>query len=220
MAQAAYTGWKTDMLAGKTTLMAAADGADVTALSAQARADRVAAGQVEPDGIRLRDGTLARAGDWIVTRHNQRRLSLFAGRDFVKNGDAWHVEHRRPDGSLTVRGMGHGGRVTLPAAYVRDHVQLLYATTAHRAQGSTVDTAHPLITAGMSREALYVLATRAHDRSQGGPSRGISPQVPAGLRPVPPQPGRPVSPSLLPYLTLSMLRRLLQAQLTATLADF
>ena len=33
MAQAAYTGWKNDMLAGKTTLLAA-----------QARAERVAAG--------------------------------------------------------------------------------------------------------------------------------------------------------------------------------
>ena len=51
MAQAAYTGWKNDMLAGKVTLMAAADGADVTELSAQARADRVAAGQVEADGV-------------------------------------------------------------------------------------------------------------------------------------------------------------------------
>jgi ATP-dependent exoDNAse (exonuclease V) alpha subunit len=43
MTQAAYDGWKTDMLAGKVTLMAAANGTDVTGLSAQARADRVAA---------------------------------------------------------------------------------------------------------------------------------------------------------------------------------
>jgi hypothetical protein len=35
MAQAAHNGWKADMLAGKVTLMAAADGADVTTLSAQ-----------------------------------------------------------------------------------------------------------------------------------------------------------------------------------------
>jgi hypothetical protein len=55
--------------------------------------------------------------------------------------------------------------VTLPAAYVRGHVQLLYATTAHRAEGATVDTAHPLITAGMTREALYVLASRAREKT-------------------------------------------------------
>jgi len=163
MAQAAYAGWKDDMLAGKVTLMAAADGADVTELSAQARADRVTAGQVEADGTRLRDGNLAGAGDWIVTRLNDRRLSAFGGRDWVKNGDAWHVEQRHPDGALTVRHLSHGGRVTLPADYVGDQVQLLYATTAHRAQGTTVDTAHPLVTAGISREALYVLATRARD---------------------------------------------------------
>ena len=52
-----------------------------------------------------------------------------------------------------------------PGAYVRDQVQLLYAATTHRAQGTTVDTAHPLITEGMTREALYVLATRARERT-------------------------------------------------------
>jgi len=164
MAQAAYTGWKHDMLAGKVTLIAAADTTDVTELSARARADRVTAGQVEADGVRLRDGNLAGTGDWIVTRLND-RLSLFSGRDWVKNGDAWHVVRRLDDGSLRVRHLGHRGLLTLPAPYVHDHVQLLYATTAHRAQGTTVDTAHPLITEGMSREALYVLATRARERT-------------------------------------------------------
>ena len=165
LTQAAYNGWRNDMLAGKVTLMAAADGTDVTGLSARARADRVAAGQVEADGVRLRDGNLAGAGDWIVTRRNDRRLPLFAGRDWVKNGDAWQIIRRLDDGSMRVRHLGHRGLITLPAPYARGHVQLLYATTAHRAQGTTVDTAHPLITDGMSREALYVLATRARQRT-------------------------------------------------------
>jgi conjugative relaxase-like TrwC/TraI family protein len=165
MAQAAYAGWKTDMLAGKTTLMAAGDGADVAELAAQARADRVAAGQVEAEGVVLRDGNLAGAGDWIVTRLNDRRLSVHGGRDWVKNGDAWQVRRRHGDGSLTVVHTGHGGRVRLPAAYVRAQVQLLYAATAHRVQGVTVDTAHPLITRGMTREILYVLASRARERT-------------------------------------------------------
>ena len=165
MTRAAYDGWKADMLAGKTTLMAAGEGTDVTELSARARADRVAAGQVEAGGAVLRDGNLAGAGDWIITRLNERRMSVYGGRDWVKNGDAWTVEHRHADGSLTVRHMDHGGRVTLPAAYVAACVQLLYATSAHRAQGSTVDTAHPLITPTMTREMLYVLATRARERT-------------------------------------------------------
>jgi hypothetical protein len=61
--------------------MAAADGADVTGLSAQARADRVLAGQVEASGVTLHDGNLAGTGDWIVTRLNDRRPSVFGGRD-------------------------------------------------------------------------------------------------------------------------------------------
>ena len=136
MAQAAYAGWKNDMLAGKVTLMAAADGTDVTELSAQARADRVAAGQVEADGVRLRDGNLAGHGDWIVTRHNDRRLSAFGGRDWVKNGDAWRVTR--------ATGRGAGGPAPgprrarhAPRRLRRGQVQLLYATTAHRAQGTT-----------------------------------------------------------------------------------
>jgi len=163
MADAAYAGWKHDMLAGKITLLAASGQADVTGLCARARADRVRAGQVEDHGFRLRDGNLAGRGDWIITRDNQRRLTLFAGRDWVKNGDPWQVTRRHEDGSLDVRHLRHGGRVTLPAAYVAAHVQLLYAGNAHRIQGGTVDTAHPLITDGATRESLYVLASRARD---------------------------------------------------------
>jgi ATP-dependent exoDNAse (exonuclease V) alpha subunit len=51
--------------------------------------------------------------------------------------------------------------VVLPAEYVADHVELGYATTAYRAQGRTVDTAHALISPGATRESLYVAATRA-----------------------------------------------------------
>jgi conjugative relaxase-like TrwC/TraI family protein len=161
MTQAAYDGWKKDMLAGKLTLMAAAAGVDVTALSARARADRVSAGQVEPGGITLADGNLAGRGDWILTRRNDRRLTLCAGRDWVKNGDGWTVTARHGDGSLTVSGHGHGRTITLPSGYVERYVQLLYATTTHRTQGATVDTAHPLISPGMTRENLYTIISRA-----------------------------------------------------------
>ena len=51
--------------------------------------------------------------------------------------------------------------VRLPADYVADSVELGYASTAHRAQGSTVDTAHTLVTPEMTREGLYGASTRA-----------------------------------------------------------
>ncbi|MEY9937610.1 MobF family relaxase [Streptacidiphilus sp. MAP5-3] len=165
MLDAAYAGWKADMLAGKTTLISTATNADVTALSARAREDRVAAGQVEQDGVLLEDGNCAGRGDWIVTRDNSRTITTNRGRDWVKNGDAWEVLARRADGSLKVRHMGHRGRVTLPADYVAASVQLLYASTVMRSQGGTVDTAHPLVTEDMTREQLYVQMSRAREKT-------------------------------------------------------
>jgi len=165
MVDAAYEGWKADMLAGKTTLISAATGTDVTALSARAREDRVAAGQVEQEGMLLRDGNRAGRGDWIVTRDNNRKITTNRGHDFVKNGDAWQILKRGKDGSLKVRHLEHGGRLTLPATYVTSHVQLLYASTVMRSQGGTVDTAHPLVTEDMTREQLYVQLTRARERT-------------------------------------------------------
>jgi hypothetical protein len=117
-------------------------------------------GQVQAAGITLRDGNLAEVGDWIVTRANNRRQVTSGGRDWVKNGDAWKVAARHPDGSLTVRRLGPGARstVTLPAACAAAAVELLFATTIRRAQGATAD---PLVTADMSREHLYAALSRA-----------------------------------------------------------
>ena len=64
-----------------------------------------------------------------------------------------------------MRHLGHQGSLRLPAAYVADHVELAYATTAHRAQGSTVDTTHALVTEEMTRESLYVASTRGRSRT-------------------------------------------------------
>jgi conjugative relaxase-like TrwC/TraI family protein len=160
MTEQAYAGWKVDMLAGRKALMVAATNADVAELSRRARADRVAAGQVEADGARLHDGNTAGVGDLIITRDNNRRLRSGV-RDFVKNGDGWEVLKRHQDGSLTARHLEHHGRVLLPPGYVAANVELLYATTAHRAQGSTVDACHALITEEMGRENFYVIISRA-----------------------------------------------------------
>jgi hypothetical protein len=50
--------------------------------------------------------------------------------------------------------------VVLPGAYVADHLDLGYASTAHRSQGITVDTAHAVATSAATRELLYVAMTR------------------------------------------------------------
>jgi len=155
-----YDGWRADLGAGRTALMVSASTAEVASLSARARRDRVAGGQVEADGILLRDGNLAGVGDLVVTRQNQRDLTVHGGRDFVKNGDLWQVTGRHPDGGLTVRHQAHAGAVRLPAGYAGAHVELGYATTVHRAQGMTVDAGHVLVDAAMSRESFYVAMSR------------------------------------------------------------
>ena len=54
----------------------------------------------------------------------------------------------------------------LPADYVAEHVELAYATTAHRAQGRTVDTAHAMVSPTTTREVLYVSATRGREANR------------------------------------------------------
>ncbi|MFI7067077.1 MobF family relaxase [Kribbella sp. NPDC050124] len=158
MENAAYLAWQTDTTAGGTSLLIASDNATVARLNARARLDRITTGEVEPDGIRLHDGTHVGLGDHIVTRLNNRRLRI-GQRGFVQNGNRWTVIRRWHDGSLTVQN-DDLQTVTLPSSYVRESVELAYATTAHRAQGATVDTAHLLVTDRLTRALIYVGMTR------------------------------------------------------------
>ncbi|WP_326581871.1 relaxase domain-containing protein (plasmid) [Actinacidiphila glaucinigra] len=161
MHQAVFEAWAADTLAGRTTLMTAADTATVTALNARAQAWHIAAGRLDTrSSIALRAGARAHVGDIIVTRLNARRMSVRGGRDFVKNGDTWTVQAVDPNGELVVRHTGHHGRIRLPADYVAGHCELGYASTIHRAQGMTVDTSHALATPASGREGVYVQLTR------------------------------------------------------------
>ncbi|GAB3219399.1 hypothetical protein GCM10027447_02170 [Glycomyces halotolerans] len=164
MIDAVYTAWKSDRDRGSRTLMIAVTNRDVADLNARARTDLVAEGTVDPAGVRLRDGNLAGRGDRIVTRRPERRLTSTTG-DFVRNGETWPVTAHRPDGALEVRRERGGDRLTLPADYVNAHVEPAYATTAHRAQGASVDTAHVLADGTFDRGALYSMETRAAHRT-------------------------------------------------------
>jgi len=135
--------------------MIAADTTSVDALNARARAELVTAGSVSADA----DGQPFGVGDRVVTRRNDRRLVATDGA-WVRNGDTWTVESVEATGSLTLRRVAGDGLVVVTPDYVQDHLDLAYATTVHRAQGRTVDTAHALVTPATGREALYVAATR------------------------------------------------------------
>ncbi|MFG3342376.1 MobF family relaxase [Glycomyces sp. NPDC048151] len=161
MTGALYEAWKADTAAGKRSLMLAKENKVVTALSARARADLVAAGEVRAKGVALYDGNVAGRGDWVVTRENDSRLRYCRGKDTVRNGETWTVIRTYRDGSMKVKADDSRAVTTLPAWYVEKNVELAYASTIARSQGMTVDTAYPLLTPGMDRSALYVAATRA-----------------------------------------------------------
>jgi hypothetical protein len=161
---AIYTAWRRDVESGKRSLMVAGDAATVAELNRRARSDRIAAGQVAEHGLAVADGQTAGVGDDVVTRQNERRLAT--GKAFVKNGDRWTVTATNDDGSMIVKRAGRGGSVVLPAHYVAEYVELSYATTAHRAQGRTVDTAHATVSPTTTRDALYVSATRGRDSNR------------------------------------------------------
>ena len=164
MLDALYEAWKQDVEAGKTSLMIAPDLGTVGELNSRAQADRIAAGSVSGDAVTVSGGATAGVGDQVVTRQNNRRLGT--GKHWVRNGDQWRVTGSHADGSLTLQRRNGLGKVHVPADYVREHVELAYASTAHRAQGRTVDTAHAMVGPMTTREVLYVSATRGKEANR------------------------------------------------------
>ncbi|MEO6509503.1 MAG: MobF family relaxase [Nocardioides sp.] len=95
-------------------------------------------------------------GDRVATRRNDRDLS-------VANRDTWTVAGLGADGSLLVT--GRAGQRELPAAYVREHVELAFTTTVHGAQGQTVDSAHLALGEATGAASAYVGMTRGRHRN-------------------------------------------------------
>ena len=159
-ADQAFAAWSADRAAGLDSLLIASTNEQVRELNLRAQAARLAAVELPAKRrVTLADETMVSDGDSIITRRNDRRLTLSAT-DWVANGDRWTVTSVRTDGALDVRHAQSRKRVTLPADYVAQHVQLGYACTVHAAQGQTVDTSHTVLTGTESRQLLYVALTR------------------------------------------------------------
>ena len=168
MIEDVFRKYSADVTAGKQSIMIASTNETVTRLNDLAQAHAIEHGQVSTGAgaVALHNSSRAHVGDTIVTRKNARRLIVNSGQDFVKNGDLWRVTDLRDDGRITAQHTGHGGKVTLPAHYVEQSVELGYAATIHRAQGSTVDTAHALVDASTDRAGAYVALTRGRENNQ------------------------------------------------------
>lgn len=167
MIEDVFRKYSTDVTAGKQSIMIASTNETVTRLNDLAQAHAIEHGQVSTGAgaVALHNSSRAHLGDTIVTRKNARRLIVNSGQDFVKNGDIWRVTGLHDDGRITAQHTGHGGKVTLPAGYVQESVELGYAATIHRAQGSTVDTAHALVDASTDRAGAYVALTRGREHN-------------------------------------------------------
>ena len=168
MIEDVFRKYSADVNAGKQSIMIASTNETVTRLNDLAQAHAIEHGQVSTGAgaVALHNSSRAHVGDTIVTRKNARRLVVNSGQDFVKNGDLWRVNDLHDDGRITAQHIQHGGKVTLPAHYVEQSVELGYASTIHRAQGSTVDTAHALVDAATDRAGAYVALTRGRENNQ------------------------------------------------------
>ncbi len=94
-------------------------------------------------------------GDRVATRRNDRDAD-------VANRETWTVI--AAEGSaLTVQ--GEAGKRVLSAAYVRQHVELAYATTAYGAQGSTVPVSHVIVSEHTGAASAYVGMTRGREHN-------------------------------------------------------
>jgi hypothetical protein len=154
-----FDAWQADRSRGLDSVMLAPTRDLVAELNRRARAHRVRSAPAPGPEIALADGNRASAGELIITRRNDRRLRSSAS-GWVKNGDRWTVLTADRDGGLRVQHRRSGRTIQLPASYVRDSVELGYATTIHTAQGITADTMHGLITGNESRQQLYTMCTR------------------------------------------------------------
>jgi len=146
-----------DVLAAKAAhgqLVVADTREQVTRINHVAHRVRVVTGQAA-DSVITAAGEQIGVGDTIATRQNDAEVG-------VANREMWTVIDSSAAG-LQVRGVS--GQRVLPPAYVHEHVELAYATTAYGAQGATVTTSHVLIGEHTGAASAYVGMTRGRERN-------------------------------------------------------
>ena len=144
---------------GETLSITTTRNTDVDTINTAIQTARVRGRELDPNTTARTASGLAMVGDVVATRLNDRRLRTSAG-DSVRNRDRWTITNTQPGGEVTVTRLDGHGTVTLPADYVRQHLELAYATTEHGAQGHTADHAITLTTDATTGRNLYVGMTR------------------------------------------------------------
>ena len=126
-----------------------------------------------PAGQAARD-QMIRAGDIIISRHNDARIPVHAGGggdsddpEQVRNGNRWSVVGvDQTTNRVAAERLTDNARVVFDGDYLREHVHLGYAVTVHSAQGVTADTSQTVIAETASRALAYVGMTRGRHGNQ------------------------------------------------------
>jgi conjugative relaxase-like TrwC/TraI family protein len=151
-----------DRLDGRSVVVVTGTNEQAAQVAGRVRAQLVELGLVAEHGVLLeRDGSTAGIGDVITCRRNDYSLG-------VTNRGQYEVTGIEPDGALTVRPLDEQDDAStrrLPVQYVQDDVQLGYASTAHGAQGLTVDAAHLVTDGSLDAAGLYVGMSRGRTRN-------------------------------------------------------
>jgi hypothetical protein len=173
--------WLADHLRGKDVLLLAGSNAEAAELSRRVHAKLVQLGTVGPPQAVLADGNHAGTGDLVRARLNTK---IDAAGRLLTNRDTLQVTaFRGPDAE--VRRQQLDGTWTepflVPRSYLAHSAELAYAGNVHVAQGRTVDTAHLLVTATLSRQALYVGMTRGRESNTAHVVTGNT--APPGTKP-------------------------------------
>jgi TrwC relaxase/AAA domain len=179
MAEEAYQWWLADYVNGKHSALIAHDQGDADEMSRRARADLKRYGRVASGGeVELRNGASASAGDRIMARDNDHKLSPGVAGRGLSNRDV--LEVLRTDAGLSGRavevrlrlGRDAAGAETwgapflLARRYLSEQCHLAYGLTIHSVEGATFDdNGYCLIRASDDRKTLYTGLSRARGRN-------------------------------------------------------
>ncbi|MEW6477658.1 MAG: MobF family relaxase [Actinomycetota bacterium] len=151
---------------GCTDPMIAGPNSTRRALNARARALLKAEGELSGPAIVVA-GREFMVGDWVVTRHNDRRLTADGSKAFVKNGSVGVVAEVDELAKELVVDFAREGRIRLPHSYLdAGWVEHGYARTTYGVQGATLDETHYHPGDESRFEEGYVALTRDRRRTR------------------------------------------------------
>lgn len=148
---------------GETASMMAPTNEAIVALNHRAQQMRIDAGELAARHTIEAGPYTLHVGDIVATRQNDRSQRTDRNA-MVKNRDRWTITAIHGEGTITVS--GRTGTVTLPALYVRSHVELAYAETSHANQGRTVDRSFLLLDGPSNAPGVYVPMTRGRETNE------------------------------------------------------